>query len=308
MIVSPLTGGLGNQLFQIFATMALGIRCNHITVFMYKPYTNIARPQYWDNLLKNLRDKYTTTSIDIGECNIIDISQPIFRYSPIVIPIENEESSIIIIRGLFQCERHFKSEFAEISKLVGFDGLQLQILDKIKYIPEKDIRQKYIIDRNNYIYIPDTIVIESAIMMHFRLGDYVNKPEYHPIMPREYYANSLRLILRDTNISLPQIVYFCEEEDISCVEITVNELRLEFPECRFYRISHKSIPDWKQLLLMSLCAHAIIANSTFSWWGAYLMRNSNKMICYPSIWFGSGDAWLDSTDLCPINWYCVNIS
>jgi hypothetical protein len=60
-----------------------------------------------------------------------------------------------------------------------------------------------------------------------------------------------------------------------------------------------SIPDYEQLLLMSLTSHNIIANSTFSWWGAYFNNNINKIVCYPSLWNGSNN---NVKDLFPDSW------
>jgi hypothetical protein len=62
-----------------------------------------------------------------------------------------------------------------------------------------------------------------------------------------------------------------------------------------------SLNDWQQLLLMSLCNHNIIANSSYSWWGAYLNDNLNKIVCYPSIYFASSYA-KSTIDLFPKNW------
>ena len=59
-----------------------------------------------------------------------------------------------------------------------------------------------------------------------------------------------------------------------------------------------NIEDWEQMLLMSLCQHNIIANSSFSWWGAYF-NNNEKIVCYPSIWNGSTN---EIDDLFPKNW------
>jgi hypothetical protein len=74
--------------------------------------------------------------------------------------------------------------------------------------------------------------------------------------------------------------------------------------CRFYKVPDM-FEDWKQLLLMSVCDHNIIANSTFSWWGAYFNQNPGKMVCYPSAWFGPALNH-DTRDLFPAGWVKIN--
>ena len=60
-----------------------------------------------------------------------------------------------------------------------------------------------------------------------------------------------------------------------------------------------NIEDYEQMLLMSLCQHNIIANSSFSWWGGYFNNNLEKNVCYPSVWNGSTN---ETQDLFPENW------
>jgi hypothetical protein len=81
-----------------------------------------------------------------------------------------------------------------------------------------------------------------------------------------------------------RVCYFCEDEDIDTVGNNIDALKQEFSKINFERVRESS--DWEEMLSMSRCAHNIIANSSFSWWGAYLNRNPDKMVCYPSTWFG----------------------
>jgi hypothetical protein len=69
---------------------------------------------------------------------------------------------------------------------------------------------------------------------------------------------------------------------------------------------NEEFEDWHQLLLMSLCRDNIIANSSFSWWGAYFNSHDDKIVVCPSIWFGK-DAKIDTSDLCPKSWHQIVI-
>jgi hypothetical protein len=123
------------------------------------------------------------------------------------------------------------------------------------------------------------------ISLHFRFGDYKKYPHIYQILNEKYYSNSITYILSEIkNDSKLSIVYFCEDQDIEDVEYIIKKLRLEFPLIKFER-ANPLLKDWEQMLLMSLCNHNIIANSTFSWWGAYLNSSVDKIVCYPEKWF-----------------------
>jgi hypothetical protein len=125
----------------------------------------------------------------------------------------------------------------------------------------------------------------DLISMHFRLGDYKLKQDYHPILPYEYYEKSIHYILEKTTDKKKLVLYFCEKEDNDTVFEHIQRLNKQFPSILFVK-ADDNIPDWKQLILMSCCNHNNIANRSFSWWGAYMNLYDTKIVCYPSIWFG----------------------
>jgi hypothetical protein len=135
--------------------------------------------------------------------------------------------------------------------------------------------------------------------MHFRLGDYKKIQHYHPLLSYEYYKNSLEHILKNIQNN-PSVLYFCEDQDIDQVKEIIKKLNSAFPSILFSRASN-NLNDWQQLLVMSACKNNIIANSTFSWWGAYINNYEDKIVCYPSKWFGPA-CDKETIDLFPVDW------
>jgi hypothetical protein len=136
------------------------------------------------------------------------------------------------------------------------------------------------------------------ISMHFRVGDYKYFPEHHPILPLSYYTSALNVMMRMT--SARRVLYFYEEGDKEHVDEYIRLLKPLFPDMCFISID-TTIPDYEQLALMSCCSHQIIANSTFSWWGGYFNTTPDKIVTYPSKWFGPAQA-KDTSDLFPTTW------
>ena len=99
------------------------------------------------------------------------------------------------------------------------------------------------------------------------------------------------------------ILIFGELNDKEKIEEHIKTIKNEFPNLEIL-ICDYNIEDYEQMLLMSLCENNIIANSSFSWWGAYFNNNSEKSICYPNIWNGSTN---EIRDLFPINWNIIII-
>ena len=96
----------------------------------------------------------------------------------------------------------------------------------------------------------------------------------------------------------------CQKKDNNIVEKKITILKEKFPQLTFIKASDEK-EDWEQMLMMSCCEHNIIANSSFSWWGAYFNGNKDKIVCYPSVWFGPKLANKDTSDLCPDSWTMI---
>ena len=281
MITTHLMGGLGNQLFQLFCALAVSLRTNTRFVILSKYLTNFNggrsdRPTYWNNILSGLcrHIMFATTLKDI-----YIIREPIFAHVPIpTAPIL--EGRNVMIQGYYQSEKYFKDQFETIYDMCRFQDMREVVMEKQSLSSQQ---------------------MENTISMHFRIGDYKKLTHIHPIMTFEYYRNALGHILSALNTrDILTVYYFCEEEDVNIVIQVIDKLKEEFETVVFIRAS-PSLQDWEQLLFMSCCSNHIIANSSFSWWGAYLNRNPTKIVCYPSLWFGS-HAKHNTMDLAPEEW------
>ena len=265
MITCNIVGGLGNQLFQIFATISYSIDTKNPFVFSDKQIS-MNRELYWSTFLIRLKP-FIRTSFPL----FLHISEKEFHYCPI--PHDLLINKNICLFGYFQSYRYFEHNFSTIYRMIDIDRFKRDIIN-----------------------------LESVVSMHFRLGDYKSLKDRHPIMSCEYYENALRHIPND----ITTVLYFCEQTDQADVLSTINILRGKFPFLEFTRVSN-TLCDWEQMILMSCCKHNIIANSSFSWWGAYLNSNPNKIVCYPAKWFGPALQHNNTTDLCPKSWIKIDV-
>jgi hypothetical protein len=141
------------------------------------------------------------------------------------------------------------------------------------------------------------------VSLHFRLGDYLEKQEYYRVLPTKYYAEALKQVIAKIGMGIHVLCFF-EEGDRGRVKISIDVLKQTFQGIIFEEVDTR-ISDWEQMLKMSVCEHNIIANSTFSWWGAHLNANPDKIVCCPDVWFGPGMHHNDIGDLIQDDWIRV---
>jgi len=177
--------------------------------------------------------------------------------------IQYKKDTNLLISGDFQSEKYFT-------------GNKQSIIDS--FSAPQHIRK----------HISEAIpTIQNYTSIHVRRGDYVYLQQYHPLTTKEFYQRAVDLIGMRENY-----LVFSDDPE-SCHEL------LDFlPN----KVIYTTGVDWMDLYVMSMCGNNIIANSTFSWWSAYLNENINKTVIAPLQWFGPAYADLDTKDLIPVNW------
>jgi hypothetical protein len=320
-------GGLGNQLFQIFAVIAAALR-NHDTFFFMRQDElpgpiEFQRYTHWSTLLRGLR-RYLTPSNDTTERMFQSLprwDEIGFQYT--ALPTETVKyPKPLRLHGYFQSERYFEDKYAEICDM-------LQLREQQNWIKQLYGNESW---SGDYSDGKLGSTRRELVSIHFRIGDYVKNLHIHPVMTVEYYYRAISHIISTapsvpsvpsaastahsaastaTSASSPKSYSFLIFYEPCDKEIVLNHIAELKHRCATdihgpaygrdiqFHFVRDTIADWQQMLLMSVCDHNIIANSTFSWWGAYFNANPGKVVCYPSVWFGAGVSH-DTRDLCPV--------
>ena len=148
-----INGGIGNQLFKIFATISYYID-NSQNYILYTTNDNGYRKYYWDTLFSNISHK-VQDKIDITEKYVA----PYFHYKEI--PVFNNDT---VLEGYFQSHKYFEKNINKIRRIIGIDEHINKVLTKY---PE--------------------YTINKTITIHYRMGDYINLHMLHPVKKTAYY-------------------------------------------------------------------------------------------------------------------------
>ena len=211
------------------------------------------------------------------------LKQRIFKTQPIVINEKSLEfnSSYLQIRnnryliGYWQSEKYFINieSFLRKELMIKIEpsAINLQILKEIK--------------TNN-----------QSVSLHIRRGNYVNVEsvnKVHGTTKLNYYYEAIKTIAKICE----QPVFYIFSDDINWAK---ENLKLSY---KHVYIDHNSAKkDYEDLRLMSACKHNILANSTFSWWGAWLNVNKEKIIIAPREWFADPEKNKESESIIPKTW------
>ena len=171
---------------------------------------------------------------------------------------------------------------------------------------EKEIREDFTFN-DEIVQDCNEIMSEvgDAIFIHIRRGDYVATPNHHPVLPIEYYEEGLKRFDSDIPVLVfsDSLDWVREQKLFDGDRFLVSENHVKYSnkiKLGDGSIQNSLVPYW-DLCLMSMCKGAIIANSSMSWWGAWLQNGAGKVVA-PNLWFGIAYAHYNMCDLIPEDW------
>jgi len=280
--ITALTGGLGNQMFQYAVGRALsarhdvplqldirGLAQDPLRRYALAPFhisaalaTAAEMPRELGRIGRRLHrlPRWLT-----GNRRFVEQG---FRFDPSV----NRLKPPVHLAGNWQSEKYFADQAGLIRA-------------------EFQLREPLTADRQA---IASDMADRAAVSVHVRRGDYANDPAtnaYHGTCEPEWYAQAQQMI--EQQVPAPAYLVFSDDPDWA---------RANLPSLANARFVEPSTDgrDEQDMHLMSLCHHHIIANSSFSWWGAWLNPRPDKVVIGPRQWFRSGKH--DTRDLLPQDW------
>jgi len=286
MIIVKLIGGLGNQLFQY----ALGCYLTE---------------KYHTELKLDISgfDNYKLWKYELDKFNIIeDFANP----EELKIPYFKKRNGIkkILFKLLYKPKKmsyivekhfHFDSCIINLPDNVYLDGCwqSEKYFKEIQDIIRKDFTFKLPAEGKNKELL-EQISSVNSVSLHVRRGDYITNSsanKVHGVCSLDYYNECIKYIVEKVNN--PHFFIFSDEPEWVKENLTIPY---------FITIVDNNDKDkgYEDMRLMSNCKHNIIANSSFSWWGAWLNNNPDKIVIAPQKWFNHSD--FDTKDLIPDKW------
>lgn len=259
-------GQLGNQMFQ-YASLR-GIARNRNLDFCIPYHNEVFTDSLGNNLKIELFNPFTLTNLEQSNIGIIQSKDPkIEEQFNFNETLFNTCPDNVSLHGYFQTEKYFKNIEEEIRQDFTF---KKQILIPCKHMMS---------------------TVDTPIALHIRRGDFLINSANHHNLDFDYYESCLDKFDQKRNVIIfSDDTQWCKEQKI-------------FSDDRF--LVAEDNDNYTDLCLMSLCSDFIIANSTFSWWGAWISKSLDKTVYAPKKWFGVNNKHLNTSDLIPNEWIVI---
>ena len=288
MNIVNILGGLGNQMFQYAFAYALSKEQNSIVKLDIRDFEGYDLREYELDIFNVSLPISTQVEADELKYKKESLIQKVFQ---------KIKKSPIPFANSYCREPHFHYD-GKVFALTGdiyFEGYWQSEKYFVKY--KDDLLKEFTLKKDlhsqsqNYM---EQIISTEAVSLHIRRGDYVTNQHtnsVHGTCPVEYYQKAVQKI--EEGINAPHFFIFSDDLEWAKDNLSFIE-NLTFIEL------DTNVPDHEEMILMSKCQHNIIANSSFSWWGAWLNQNNEKVVIAPKKWFR--DSSINTNDLIPEEW------
>ena len=292
-VVIRLVGGLGNQMFQYASALGLAVRQGRALKMEVSAFEACEKRSYQLDCLKVPQDLYTGTPLfqpvshsiaarvirrikrDVFKASALRkgvYCEPHFHFDPAFFKLSGAE---ILLNGYFQSPRYFES----VAELL-----------RERFQPAAPL------SATAADWAAKIAASPCNASLHVRRGDYLQAPHaaLHDALDRGYYDRAVNLVQRLAGERV-EFFLFSDEPDF------IADAFADLPGAHVVRSDpHKS---WEDMFLMARCRHNIIANSSYSWWGAWLNPAEDKRVIAPARWFTPGKlAACNVLDLYPDDW------
>lgn len=265
-------GGLGNQMFQYAIGREISNR-NKVPLKLDLTFLNdkTFRPNFTYRDLELNKFKFLLEYATNEEVEYFNKQNTYFNNLKFRLGLKNN--------NLYLSENKYIYNFNNLGDNLYLDGFwqSEKYFKNIRNLIINDFQFKNINIEN--LNIIDNITNKNSISVHIRRGDYINNniiKSYHGICSRDYYDNSITYFKE--RFTDPFFYFF--SDDINWVKHTFGQNN------NYYFVDiNNNLNNHFDILLMSNCKHNIIANSSFSWWGAWLNQNSQNITIAPKKWF-----------------------
>ncbi|EPY30180.1 glycoside hydrolase family protein [Angomonas deanei] len=278
-VTTSVVGGLGNQLFLIANLLATARRNNIPAVLQRELWSSSCeapRPTYWSSLFENLAAHGVGDSVPPLSSVVVPETRPISY-----VTLDCTKSCVYNMVGFFQSEQYF-DDYPIIKQVLS---------PRLVGVAKQHLSVNYKVEEDTH-----------TVAMHIRKGDYLRMGDVFENLPIDFYDVALSQLLgaflwrhRPAAGPTVQLLVFCEEETEG--DLVVGYFKTKYPAIDVQLIHPKNETaaaldvgahqprEVVELLMMSQCNDVIMANSTFSWWGAYLNHRPLKRVVAPSKWF-----------------------
>ena len=287
MIIVKVTGGLGNQMFQYALYKSLKIKGNDVRLDPTS-YYNVKKEHNGYELEKVFDihpNNAKQSEIDKFDENNINILRRIKRKLLGDTKFIYDTNEYVFNENLYKLKNSYLNGYWQ--SINYFKDIESELREDFTFKNELDIKNLEILNE---------IENSNSVSVHIRRGDYMSPQNfkiYGNIATEEYYKESIRII--EEKIENPTFFVFSNDMEWVKENIKINSKA-------FYIDINSGDDSYKDMQLMSNCKHNIIANSSFSWWGAWLNNNKNKIVIAPQKWINRDNVNSDKIELFYDNW------